>query len=121
MVAPEIAKDPTKEAAKGAVPPAMVKKRRPSDDDDDDKKANEGPPPKQGFLPTGLSRAIVIAAFLGGMAVIVGSLFGDRYDLVPAPNSANGFMYRIDRLSGDVQFCGPQGCSDIPARTAAER
>jgi hypothetical protein len=52
--------------------------------------------------------------------MIAGDLFGSRYNLVPAPNSANGFMYRIDHLTGAVQFCGPQGCTENTHSEAAK-
>ena len=115
MSAPD-AKDAGRKPSEGAVPPVIVKKGAKSggDDDGDEKPGGEGVHLKQKFLPTGLSRAVVLAAVLGGLAVLAGDLFGSRYNLVPAPNSANGFMYRLDRLTGAVQFCGPQGCSDLP-------
>ncbi len=56
-------------------------------------------------------------ALITSIALLVGALFSNRYDLVPAPSSANGFMYKIDRLKGAVQFCGPQGCADIASHT----
>jgi len=90
---------------------APVKKGR-SDDADDE--APAAPPPKQKTLPTGLSRAIVIASLIASITVAVTGLLANRYDLVAADNSANGFMYRIDHLTGGTQFCGPQGCTDIP-------
>ena len=113
MVAPDSAKEPSKTA----VPPVIVKKPRPgADDEGEDNKPIGGAQAKQKFLPTGLSRAIVLATIIGSLAVLAGTLFGTRYELVPAPNSANGFMYRIDRLTGAVQFCGPQGCSETPSK-----
>ncbi len=110
----EMAKD--KDAAKGAVPPVIVKKEKPARDDETDSEKAQADGAKAKFLSTGLSRAIVIAAVLGGLAVIAGDLFGNRFNLVPAPNSTNGFMYRIDHLTGAVQFCGPQGCSEVPKK-----
>lgn len=71
-------------------------------------------PPKPKFLPTGLSRAIVLGSVIISVALAAALPFSARYDLIPAPNSVNGFMYRIDRLTGAVQFCGPQGCSPLP-------
>lgn len=115
MAASDSAKDPGKEPSKTAVPQVLVKKGKPGGGDEgDDGKPGDTVQVKQKFLPTGLSRAIVLAAVIGGLAVVAGNFIGNRYDLVPAPNSANGFMYRIDRLTGAVQFCGPQGCSDLP-------
>ena len=113
---------PGKDAPKGAVPPVPVKKAKPGvDDEADEKKSGGGSETSAKFLPTGLSRAIVVAAVIASIALMAGNLLASRYDLVPAPNSANGFMYRIDRLTGDVQFCGPQGCSDVPNRSSAEK
>ena len=111
MVNPDTHRDTP--PSKTAVPPVIVKKDKLKDDDED---GVSGPPPtaKEKLLPTGLSRSIVIAALLASIAFATSSLLADRYELVPAPNSANGFMYRIDRLLGSVQFCGPQGCSDLP-------
>lgn len=101
------------------VPTPAARKNAPADDDEEDVKSS-GPAPKQKMLPTGLSRAIVIAAVLAATGIIASNLYGERYELVPAPNSANGFMYRIDKLTGAVQFCAPAQCTDIPVRTGAQ-
>jgi len=114
MVSPDTAKD----APKGAAPPGLKKARL--DDDGDEEKGGVVLPGKQKFLPTGLSRAIVLAAVLGSIAVATSNLFANRFDLVPAPNSANSFMYKIDRLTGGVEFCGPQGCTEVPHSAAAK-
>jgi hypothetical protein len=95
------------------MPPVIVKKGKGSDGDDDGAASGEAPP-KQKLLPTGLSRAIVIASIFASLVVALSGLFANRFELVPAPNSTNGFMYRIDRLTGDVQFCSPAGCSEPP-------
>lgn len=59
-----------------------------------------------------LARAIVIAAFLLGGAVIVRGTFGtDRYDLILA---GGGQVYRLDRLTGGVTFCNPLVCRPLP-------
>lgn len=109
MVNSDSPKDAPRDPPK-PIPPVMPRRGK-SDDDDE---APPAVPVKQKTLPTGLSRAIVIAAVIASLAVSASALFSNRYDLVPAPNSANGFMYRIDRLLGAVQFCGPQGCSELP-------
>ena len=106
MAPTESAKDAGKDPAK------LAPARNLKEDSLDDRAAV--PRGKEKFLPTGLSRAIVLASIVIGVAICGTLLFADRYDLVPAPNSANGFMYRIDRLTGAVQFCGPQGCSPLP-------
>src|SRR5690606_17886524 len=118
MVSPDTAKETPKDAPKGGPPPAA--KRGKSDDDGDDESGAVVLPVKQKFLPTGLSRAIVVAAVLGSIAVGVSNLFANRFDLVPAPNSANSFMYKIDRLTGSVAFCGPQGCTEVPQAVSAK-
>ena len=115
MAAPESPKEPPKTAAL----PGIAKKGKPGTDDEGEEKPGETLVLKQKTLPTGLSRAIVITGVIASLAGLAAGLLGSRYDLVPAPNSANGFMYRIDRLAGGVQFCGPQGCSEIPNRPAA--
>ncbi len=117
MAAPDAAKDSTKSAA----PQAMAKNNRPGGDDDDDSTSTSSVPLKQKFLPTGLSRAIVLATVIGSFTMLAVSLFGARYELVPAPNSTNGFMHHIDHLSGAVQFCGPQGCSDVPSQGTSDK
>src|SRR5262249_42566612 len=66
--------------------------------------------PKQKFLPTGLSRSIVIAAFVWGAVMLTNGLLANRYELIPAPNAQNSFMYRLDRVTGNVHFCGAQQC-----------
>lgn len=107
-------------AAKTAPKPLSTpapKRPSPGDDEDEDGKG-AGPAAKPKFLPTGLSRSIVVAAVLLTAAVLTGNLFADRYELVPAPNSANGFMYRIDTLTGTVHFCGPPQCTNVPVRAA---
>jgi len=120
MVSPDSPKDAPKDAAKGGPPPPMGKKGKPDDEGGDDEKGATVLPGKQKFLPTGLSRAIVLAAVLGSIAVVAANLFANRFDLVPAPNSTNSFMYRIDRLTGGVQFCGPQGCTEVPRPAPAK-
>jgi hypothetical protein len=118
MANPDAPKDAVKEPPKGATAP--VKKARPdADDEGEDGKATVlNLKPK--LLPTGLSRSIVLAAIIASMAMVTGSLFGNRYNLVPAPNSANGIMYRIDHLTGAVQFCGPQGCAPVAHQETAK-
>ena len=68
---------------------------------------------KQKMLATALSRSIVIAALIGSLAYATASLFATRYSLTPAPNTNNNFVYRIDRLTGNVQFCGQQQCTTL--------
>lgn len=112
MAAPE----DSKPAAK---PNPAPPKKKPLDDDEDEDVKPAGPALKQKMLPTGLSRAIVIAAILATISIVIGNLYSGRYELVPAPNSTNGFMYKIDKLTGAVQFCAPAQCTDIPTRRSS--
>jgi len=88
-------------------------KRESAGDEGGDEKSAESGTQKQKFLPTGLSRAIVLATIIGTIIIAAANVFIDRYDLVAAPASPNGFMYRIDHLTGGIKFCGPQGCTDV--------
>jgi len=104
--------------SKTAVPTVLIKKNKGGDEESEDKKFPDGQG-KQKTLPTGLSRAIVIASVLASLIVVAANLFSGRYEVVPAPNSANSFIYRLDRLTGAIKFCGPQSCTDV--NTAAEK
>jgi hypothetical protein len=111
--------EPAKDAAKSAAPP-VVKKARPEPEGDE--KGPMSPALKQKTLPTGLSRAVVIAAVVVSLAMLASSasqLYAGRYNLVPAPNSTNSYMYRIDRLTGSIEFCGPQTCT--PVKSSEEK
>ena len=102
------------DAAKPA-PPARAKPR-PESDDDDEPKAS--PQQKPGVLPTGLSRAIVIAAVLATLTFVTTSLLSNRYELVAATKSDNAIVYRLDRLTGRVSFCSASQCNVLPNRAA---
>jgi len=106
MATPEDAKAPPK-------PAPAPKKPAPSDDEEDDGKHTIAAP-KQKMLPTGLSRAIVIASILISLTVAAVTLLDGRYQLAASPNSTNGFMYRIDTLTGAVHYCAPVRCTEIP-------
>jgi hypothetical protein len=99
-----------KASAKTAAPAKRTKT-------DDEETAEAPSPVKQKTLPTGLSRAIVIATFIFAIAYAAVGLLSDRYAISPVPNSANSFVYRIDRLTGSIEFCGSQQCSVV--RTSA--
>jgi hypothetical protein len=103
------------------VEPLPVKKAPPKPTDADDSADAPAASPQRGtaFLPTGLSRAIVIAALLWTTVMVTTSLFAGRYELVPAPSTGNNFMYRLDRLTGAVSFCGSQQCVPIAMKAAA--
>lgn len=104
----------TEAAAKDAPKPLPPLRKPRTEEEGDEKSGANAAALKQKFLPTGLSRAVVVAAIIASLAVVTANVFSDRFDLVPAPNSANGFMYRVDKLTGAVQFCTPQGCDEIP-------
>ena len=70
-------------------------------------------------LPTGLSRAIVIATILGALAFVTTSLLSNRYELVAATKSDNAIVYRLDRLTGRVSFCSASQCNVLPNRAEA--
>ena len=117
----EPAKEPARDPAKTAVSPTIVKKgAKPSGDDEAD-----GPAPgpvvlKQKTLPTGLSRAIVIATIIGSVLVGAASLLKDRYSVLAVPNSPNGGIYRLDRMTGALKYCGTTACSPIVVEPAAK-
>lgn len=87
--------------------------KRPNDDDDDDDDAAPRVVMKQKTLATALSRSIVIATVVGALAYTISTLFSARYELIPAPNTNNNFVYRLDRLTGGVRFCGQQQCVEV--------
>ncbi len=87
-------------------------KRSAKPEADDEPKA-EMPPPKTGFLPTGLSRAIVLGSVILGAVVLTPLLIGHRYELVTVPRSENALAYRIDSLTGRVSLCSAAACVPI--------
>ena len=100
---------------KHAKPPPAAKPAKSSKDEDE---GDGGSLPssvmlKQKTLATALSRAIVISTVVGSLAYIASTLFSARYELVQAPNTSNNFVYRLDRLTGAVRFCGQQQCVDV--------
>lgn len=103
------------DAPKDAAPPKPASVKKPKEEDDEPAPA---PALKQKTLPTGLSRGIVIGTLLFSLAYIIVGLFGDRFAISPVPNSANAFVYRVDRLTGSVHLCGSQSCSVVQIRAA---
>ncbi|TAL00945.1 MAG: hypothetical protein EPO08_12020 [Rhodospirillaceae bacterium] len=101
-------------------PEAPARKPTKSKLDDEEDGTASTPQLRQKMLPTGLSRAIVIAAFIWGAVMLVNGLLPNRYDLIPAPNTQNSFMYRLDRLTGRVHFCGAQQCVEVPMKPAPQ-
>jgi hypothetical protein len=82
-------------------------------DDADDAAATPSKTPSAGFLPTGLSRAIVIGTTLICITFAATVLLCNRYSLVAAVKSENVFVYRIDRLTGGVMSCGQASCTPV--------
>ena len=118
----EPAKEPARDPAKTAASPTIVKKgAKPGGDDDaDGGPAPAAPAPKQKMLPTGLSRAIVIATIIGSVIVGAASLLKDRYSVLAVPNSPNGGIYRLDRMTGALKYCGTTACSPIATTPEAK-
>ncbi len=106
-----LAKDHKDEKSPKGPAPKLVKNAR----DDEDGAAGEPSAAvvKQRILATALSRAIVISTLIGSVAVAAAMLLGTRYELVRGPNTDNNFVYRLDRLTGAVRFCGQQQCADV--------
>ncbi len=109
----EPAKDAARNPAKTAVSPTIVKKTKPGDDEGDDAPAAGAPVLKQKMLPTGLSRAIVIATLLGSLIIGAVTLFTNRYEILAMPNSPNGGIYRLDRVTGGLKYCGATACTPV--------
>jgi hypothetical protein len=78
--------------------------------DDDDEPRKPKPAPRTGLLPTGLSRAIVIATILLCATIALARLMPQRYVLVPVTKSDNALAYRIDGLTGRVSLCSASQC-----------
>jgi hypothetical protein len=55
---------------------------------------------------------IIALAILLGSAVLS---LGGRYQLVPDGLTANNYAWRVDRLTGDVQFCRTEERPDLDA------
>ena len=106
-----MAEDHNKDDKHAKPPPKPARPSR--DDDDDEAPAKPSGSLKQKTLATALSRAIVISTLLGATAYTASTLFSARYALIQAPNTSNNFIYRLDRLTGGVQFCGQQQCVDV--------
>jgi hypothetical protein len=87
---------------------------------EDESESLHPPTPKTSFLPTGLSRSIVIGAILLFTSTGTVGLFANRYALVPLTGSGNNFIYRVDRLTGSVAFCSPAKCSTLPMQLDQE-
>lgn len=114
-------KEPARDHGKTAVSPTIVKKGAKSGGDDEtDGPAGPASALKQKMLPTGLSRAIVIATIIGSVIVGASSLLKDRYSVLAVPNSPNGGIYRLDRMTGSLKYCGTTACSPIAVEPEAK-
>jgi len=83
------------------------------DEADDEGSAPMAIPAKQKMLATALSRGLVLATVIASVAISVSMTLTARYAVIPAPNVANNFVYRLDRLTGKMQFCGQVRCVDL--------
>lgn len=92
---------------------SAAKIARNAQEEEDGPGAAPAPAMKQRILATALSRAIVISTLIGSVAIATATLLSARYELVRGPNTDNNFVYRLDRLTGDVRFCGQQQCTDV--------
>ena len=98
----------TAEAPKPAPAP-----KRPKPIDADEPGAKSTPPARAGFLPTGLSRAIVLAAFVLSGSALVATLVPHRYAVVVVPKSDNALVYRLDSLTGRLSLCSATQCQPV--------
>jgi hypothetical protein len=80
---------------------------------DEDAPVVPPPPPKVGVLPTGLSRAIVIASLVLTIGVGIVELVSNRYTLAPSTRSDTAIVYRIDHMTGRVSVCSPAACRAV--------
>ena len=103
---------------KPAKSPAKIAK--PAHDEDAPESAAAPTAAKQRVLATALSRAIVISTVIGSLVMMTGNLFSARYELVRGSNTDNNFVYRLDRLTGALRFCGQQQCSEINVMGASK-
>ena len=83
---------------------------------DDDDAAPMAQTAKPGLLPTGLSRAIVLAAVIIASTVATTGLLAGRFALVSSGRTENALMYRIDRLTGRVSLCTQSQCTTLANR-----
>ena len=84
---------------------------------EDDAKT-EMPPPKAGFLPTGLSRAIVLGSVIMGFLLLAPLVLGHRYEIVAVTRSENALVYRIDTLTGRVSLCSAAQCLPVMEKSS---
>lgn len=91
----------------------LLPMKRPAKPEAEAETKAEMPPPKAGFLPTGLSRAIVLGSLILSLIVLTPLLLGHRYELVAANRSENALVYRIDTLTGRVSLCSATQCLPV--------
>lgn len=89
---------------------AAIPKQDPKSEPEDD--VQPPPAPKTGLLPTGLSRAIVIATTMVCL-VAAPFFFAKRYELVAAPRNENAMVFRLDTLTGAVSLCSAAQCTPV--------
>ena len=99
--------EPPKDPKDKPAPPPPRRSLRSEDADDEAKPA---PPSRGGLLPTGLSRAIVLATLLGALAYLTPEFLAHRYSLAAVPRTENALVYRLDTLTGRVSICSTTQC-----------
>jgi len=70
-------------------------------------------PKREKYFSTALSRSIFISALLVASVYLTTSFIVDRYTLASVPNSANIVVFKLDRLTGTLQFCTSLECQKI--------
>lgn len=75
--------------------------------------SQSSPPQREKYFSTGLSRSIFMSAVLAASVYLITSVIVDRYTLGSVPNSANIVVYKLDRLTGTLQFCTSVECQRL--------
>lgn len=97
---------------------AGAMKKPPGDDGGDDTKPKKIIPKPVPSSGRHIGRGLIVTAVVIAAAWVMAVRLGDRYQLVPVQTQDNTFMYRIDRLSGQVHFCTTQQCVELPVKSA---
>lgn len=98
---------------------AVIAKQSLKSEPEDDVAPAPAPASKPGLLPTGLSRAIVMAAVLLAIAVTP-ALFTRRYEMTVVPQSGSAMAFRLDTLTGGVSLCTAGHCAPVVEKTGGQ-
>ncbi len=74
-------------------------------------------PASPGILSTGLSRAIVISTVLFVAAIATPLVVTHRYAVIAGARGDVPVVYRLDTLTGKLNFCTPTQCAPVPDKT----